>query len=593
MKHTPTAIPSNIQHRVYDLLQDVFGKATEAQTKALISRLAWVQLNSGEHLFSQGEDGDALFVLVQGRMKVLRHNNGHALPLREIVPGEVIGELALISEQPRSADVIAVRDSGLLVMSRSDFKSLYSTYPDLAWKMSQTMAYRLTVPESRRNLRRIKNLALVTLSGGNEIDKLIDELLIHSLSEKVIVLSDDVSKEQYYHIDHSNMSRSELLALTDKMEGDYDLVIYRCNSEDSKWNAYSLRQADEVVLVAQSDQGMQVPILDRFFDNKGVLTLMSMVILHPTESLEPAAVRRLLAGYHCDYHFHIRDWDRDDIARLWRHLFDRSIGLVLAGGGARALAHVGVWKAITELGIPIDRIGSSGSGSAFGGVLALGCDLETTLKICRDLAANGPSKNRSSIPGMGLFKGNSVGKTLKKYFGDRWIEDCPIPFYCISTNLTSGMPTKHVTGDMYKAIAASTALPGLVPPVRIGEDYHVDGLITDNFPIENMIEWGAKKIIGVNFDRSFSAYVSEGGSPTSQPVLEGLFGGRKKNELTLLETMIFSVTAGKQNAKDDALIDALIKPEVGRYGVLEWSAYDDLVQAGYSAAMLGLRNFDY
>ena len=592
MKHTPSVIPSNVQHRVMDLLPEVFGMATEVHTKALLSRLAWIQVNSGDNLFSQGEDGDALYILVQGRMKVLRHNNGHALPLREIVPGEVIGELALISEQPRSADVIAVRDSGLLIMSRADFKSLYSSYPELAWKMSQTMAYRLTVPESRRNLRRIKNLALVTLSGGNEIDKLIDELLIHSLTGKIVVLSDDASKEQYYHIDHNNLSRSELLALTDNLERDNDLVIYRCNSEDSKWNAYSLRQADEVVLVAQSDQGMQVPILDRFFERKGVLTLMSMVILHPTERLEPASVRRLLAGYHCDYHFHIRNWNKQDIGRLWRHLFDRSIGLVLAGGGARAIAHVGVWKALKELGIPIDRIGCSGSGSAFGGMLALDHDLNTTLNICKDLAISAPSKKTRPIPGMDRFRSKAVGKTLKKYLGEQLIEDCPIPFYCISTNLTSGRPAKHVTGDMYRAIIASTALPGLVPPIQIGNDYHVDGLITDNFPVDQMIEWGAKKIIGVNFDRSFSQE-PEDRSKGASSFFGNLFSSKRKKELTLLETMIFSITAGKKSPEEEDLIDVLIKPEVGEFGVLEWTAYEELVQAGYSAALKALRDFTY
>jgi NTE family protein len=253
------------------------------------------------------------------------------------------------------------------------------------------------------------------------------------------------------------------------------------------------------------------------------------------------------------------------------------------------MAHLGVWKAIRELNIHIDAIGGTSMGAFLGGVMAFDWDFERIYEICKEIAHSRPSSDFNPIPYASLIRGGNLDKTLKKYYLEHDIEDCIIPFYCISTNLTTVSQHIHSHGNMFKAIRASGSLPGIVPPVPIKNHWHVDGGIIENFPVEHMVEMGMKKIIGVSFDPGTNPSTVHSDIPgLKSQILNGLFKTTPELQIpSVIETVMLSTTANSQSRqkKSEAMVDTLVVPDVSQYGLLEWKSFDKVVEVGYESAM--------
>lgn len=213
---------------------------------------------------------------------------------------------------------------------------------------------------------------------------------------------------------------------------------------------------------------------------------------------------------------------------LKKDVDDLKIGLVLSGGGAKGMAHIGVLKVIDELGLQIDYIGGTSIGAIIGALYASGYSAQqldsifTSQNYSTLLQDNLPRSSKTfyekedsekyaltlpfdkfkvSFP-RGLSKGQNMYNLLSKLTNHvSHIEDfskLPIPFFCIATNVESGKETVFNKGYLPKAITASGAIPTLFSPVQIKDSIYVDGGITNNYPVERVRAMGAEFIIGVD-----------------------------------------------------------------------------------------------
>lgn len=155
------------------------------------------------------------------------------------------------------------------------------------------------------------------------------------------------------------------------------------------------------------------------------------------------------------------------------------IGLVLSGGGARGLAHIGVYKALIEGGKEIGIISGTSMGAVIGALIANGYTPNEIEKIAKDEVKS--KLFHLNRPKLSLASLEPVRKILEELLPEK-MENLKTPLYLSSTNLSAGENMMLYEGNLYDAIMASTAIPIAFKPIKIGIDYHVDGGLTNNFP---------------------------------------------------------------------------------------------------------------
>jgi NTE family protein len=260
-----------------------------------------------------------------------------------------------------------------------------------------------------------------------------------------------------------------------------------------------------------------------------------------------------------------------------RLLTGRGNGLVLSGGGARGMAHIGVARALHEHGFDIDVVMGTSIGALVGAAIALEWDILSLVgKAARFCRAN--QLFEITIPRLSLLAGRNVRTSLARWFGDLQIEDTPIPYSCVSTNLNTATLAVHQAGSLQLWTRASAAVPGVFPPVVVGETVHVDGGVLNNMPSDLIRETGAGFVLGVD--------VGAGATPPQQDI--NLLSSRVP--LNILELLIRVGCLG-----DDARwalrrkqCDVLIVPPLSKFGLLNFKAYQEIIELGYRAALESL-----
>ncbi|MEI7011745.1 patatin-like phospholipase family protein [Leptospira licerasiae] len=181
-----------------------------------------------------------------------------------------------------------------------------------------------------------------------------------------------------------------------------------------------------------------------------------------------------------------------------RYLVSRTRGLALGGGGARALAHVGLLKVLEREGIRFDFVSGSSFGAVIGALYARGESTDSIFKMIGKFFGGIEKPFDPTIPLISFFKGKRMLRMLKDAFGTQLIEDLKIPFATSAVDLHSGQEYVMDQGPIWEALAAAMSLPGMFPPVFKGDHLLIDGGVINNVP-ENLIRRkGADVILSVN-----------------------------------------------------------------------------------------------
>jgi NTE family protein len=261
-----------------------------------------------------------------------------------------------------------------------------------------------------------------------------------------------------------------------------------------------------------------------------------------------------------------------DAGRVARRLTGRAVGLVLSGGGARGLAHVGVIDELLAAGVPIDRVGGTSMGAFIGAMLAVGMDAEEIDARCYEEWVRRSPLSDYRMPRISLIRGDRARAMLERTFGDARIESAAREFSCVSCDLVSGDLVVHRRGPLYEAVGASISVPGLVPPLARGGRLLVDGGVLDNLPVGAVGASGEGPLIAVDI----TARVRPA-APGDEP-------------LRLRETLVRTLTLGSADTAAAARrhADLVIKPADIGAGFLEFHQLDRLREEGRRAAAAAL-----
>jgi NTE family protein len=267
-----------------------------------------------------------------------------------------------------------------------------------------------------------------------------------------------------------------------------------------------------------------------------------------------------------------------------RVLTGQSVGLVLSGGAARAYAHIGAIRALREAKVPIDFVGGSSMGAIIAAGLAMGWDdAELDARIRKAFVESSPLAD-IAFPLIAMTHGAQVHARMKEHFGEVQIADLWLPFFCVSSDLTSGTYRLHRRGLVREALEASIALPGILPPVVDKGHVLVDGAVTKNFPSDIMRTIQAGPIVGVDVTHARGLKPEDIKTPVS--LWRWILSGDWKRGPPIVSVLMRSATlsTGRDLLVGRESTDVLITPEVSDIEIRNWKAYDPAVEAGYRAA---------
>jgi NTE family protein len=589
------------------LTSDLLRGVSEAQLRAIAPPPEWVALAAGETLIRQGEPGAAFYFLVHGRLRVFVEHDGQSHQVGEVQPGEGVGEMALLTGEPTSATVRVMHDSSLIRFSRESYLQLMESCPEAALHVMRMVIKRLR----RQGIARTRRAPSFATIAVVPLDPDIDTArFVASLAEQLAPLRPAIAIGlNSLDPEHATLvRRTQRLAPEDEHAITARLIelecarpstmIYEALAAPVEWTRIAIRQTDLVLLLTTVDADPALrPHEDAFINylECQLAPRTDLVVLHPEQWREACGTRRWLEPRTITEWHHLRCWQAEDFARLARVLSGSAICLVLGGGGARGLAEIGVLRALREAGVPIDRVGGTSMGSIIGAMVALGYSIEQMTAIHREIWLERYPLSDYTFPAMSIIRGRRLHNLTRELFADQLIEDLPIPYFCISANLTNADQIVHDRGPLWQGVRASSSLPGTGPPLFLDGNVLIDGGVLNNLPVDVMRARHGGFVIGVDVSREQAMtvpcdleQVPSGGrllwnrlNPFRQtPRLPNIFEILYRTA-TLNACRWANVTRG--------LVDLAIIPPVSRIGTLEFKPFDAIIEAGYREAVRVLR----
>ncbi|HEY7979510.1 MAG TPA: patatin-like phospholipase family protein [Rhizomicrobium sp.] len=569
-----TVYPESLRERLrgFPLLADV----GEAALRRLLSEANWFGLPGGMLLKRDGENDRALFLVVTGSLGVfVDDEKGGKRLVAHIPAGETVGEMSLISgEDSHSAQLVALRDTELLRISPEGFESLIARHPLVMMNLMRVLVKRLQETTQRpADVARPKTFAMIPLQEG-----LGDEPIARRIASVLVQMG---SKAAVLDANSAEQSAEWFNAF----EAAHDVVFYRGDAPDSAWTQLCLRQADRILLLAESDKPLPLRPLDLPAFKERATGLPQLLLLHRSGRADELPEHFALRSGLFESHHHVRAHNMDDIRRLARFISGRAVGLVLAGGGARGFAHIGVIKALIEAKVPFDHLGGTSMGGIIAAGIALEWNLDELIARMRDVFVKSNPLSDYTIPLIALVRGKKVSNLLREHFGDVRIEEMPRPFFCVSSDLTSGRIHVHRAGPLWRALRASVALPGILPPVTHHGHLLVDGGVMNNLPVDVMSQHATGPIIASDVTGELDIRVTD--ERYGERPWWWLVWQRMRGTPSILSILMRSGTVGSEAqrrlVRDQ--VNYLFEPPLPDIGLRDWKKFDQAVAEGYEHAI--------
>ncbi|MES1199268.1 MAG: patatin-like phospholipase family protein [Pseudomonadota bacterium] len=544
---------------------------------ALEEESEWFSVPAGWSVMRAGEPADGVFFLISGSLAAFRPVDlgGHKL-LGYIRPGEPVGEMALIAREPHSSSVFAMRDSELLRLSPEAFDRLMEAHPKLMQRVARLMLSRARM-QGRDNARADPKIYAL-ISTSPTIDLKLRARTLQSalarLGKRVAIVGDECE-----HVDSRWF---------DKLESENDAVFLMSPIADTPWFRTCLRQADRIWVLARADARPSVPLFPAEEPSPArAFRLVDVILLHHGSDRKAATTDEWRIAADAARLFHWRGLADEDAARLARIVARRSIGLVLSGGGARAYAHIGVVRALREAGLPFDTCGGTSMGAIVAACAAMGWnDDEIEVRIRKAFVESNPLGDYV-LPVVSLSSGKRVEDRLQEHFGEVLIEDLEVPFFAVSTNLTTAGIRVHRAGLLRQTLRASISLPGILPPVIEGDNILVDGAVLKNFPVDVLKDLHRGPIIGVDVAQQEGINADDFRHPP------GFFGWVAAHGLQaappIASLLIRAATLAVDPWEGRSATDLLVIPDMPDVDLRDWRKFDEAVSAGYESTVAALQ----
>jgi predicted acylesterase/phospholipase RssA/CRP-like cAMP-binding protein len=523
------------------------------------------ELRRGEFLYRERQEGASFYAVVHGRLGIWSGRRR----IGEVRSGQCVGEVALLREGLRSATVRAERDCRLLRLDRADFEHLFADHPKELLHLVLGLTDRLFAARCEE-VKPSRSIAIIPLLEHPEIERFC-QALQHQLqsrhSSALFPPSQSLPEPGWF----------------DLQESRFTTVLYQCRPQLDGWSERCLRQADRVVVVGLSKQPMAMGPLEHYWADMHKGPTRNLLVLLGWGKRRGTS--RWLEGRPAMGVHHL-DWGQPP-KRIARFLDGTAVGLVLGGGGARGLAHIGVLRALEEKGVEVDLA----CGTSMGGlVAALHASGRSAQRVEIDLrwAWNeaGPFLD-FTFPLYSVIKGQRMTARLRRLVGSAYIEDLPMPFFCMSADITHARSVIHDHGPLVQWLAVGMSVPGVAPPFPHNGSLLLDGGLLNNLPVDVAASYDCGKIVAINVDPKDEMAINmrdfEGSMP--QQLWRKLRGRTTAPHIFEILVRVTTLSNAASVGRLRHTIDHYIQPETGRYGLFDFHLADAIIAAGYEAAI--------
>ncbi|WP_395673239.1 patatin-like phospholipase family protein [Phenylobacterium sp.] len=535
----------------------------------------WFSLPGGQPLYVAGDPADRLYVVRAGRLGAFRREEGQETQFLGVIrPGEPAGEMALIAGSPHSADVIALRDTEVVGLSREAFLEACEVDGSVMTELARLMILRTRQATSVGTTGEPSVFGFVAVGQPGPLRPLLERIAkeIARLGYSVTCVGAEAAG-----------APTEWFS---EVERTHDFVLYVAEADDEGWRYSVARQVDRLFRVGRGDRKPPAdPPTDAPLQAQ---QLVDLILIQPPSVAAPSGSEAWAALVQPARIFHMRRGETADAQRIARVLTGQSVGLVLSGGGARAYAHIGAIRALRERGVPIDFVGGVSMGAIVAAGVAMGWDDAELDRRIRAAFVDSSPLDDIAFPFLAMTRGEKVAARLAEHFGDTHISDLWRPFFCLSSNLTTGAYHLHRQGLLRTALRASISLPGVMPPATDGANVLVDGAVLKNFPADIMRSTQLGPIVGIDVTGGRSITAAQVARPESawRWLLSGKW--RKGPPIVSLLMRAATVSSGRDLAAAREATDVLIMPETAGVEIRDFAAYQPAVASGYAATLKAL-----
>lgn len=564
-------------------------------------QMEWIFLPGGETLMRQGDKADGMYVVVNGSLVYeVRNDQGLVVSTGTFSKGDIIGEMALLTGEPRTATVVATLSCEIVKISTVAFETVFSKHPPSMLAITKLIADRFTKDRmGKRTIKKTRSIiTLFPLQKDLSVREFAHNLAgaLKKIGRTTIVENKDFKKNK----GDREHAVSDILESLYHLQDSHDFLILCPNFEDKLWTETILHHTNRILLLSDAKKAdVLSPEEIRFLGDADETfgPIRELVLLYSDVNAKPQNTSNLTRVRKIDVVRHIRTYSQHGFESLTRFITGRSIGLALGGGGAKGFAHIGLIKAMQEENIPIDMIGGTSAGALMASIYAMGNDAPNLERIAKALMSDKKTLNDYTVPVVSLIRGKKFNTVIKSFVGETMIEDLWLPYFAVATSLTKAQKVIIDRGPVWKALRASASIPGILPPFFEKGELLVDGAMLDNIPGAVMREKGADFVISVALasdgdsaaDERFGSIYPKNNSGALPSALRLFFKRifskaqnlkEAPNLLSLLMRATF-VASDAAMAQAKAESDIFAELPVEQYGLFDWKKFYELVEIGY------------
>ncbi|XP_016067253.1 PREDICTED: patatin-like phospholipase domain-containing protein 7 [Miniopterus natalensis] len=541
--------------------------------------LDWMEVEAGRAVYRQGDKSDCTYIVLSGRLRsVIRKDDLKKRLAGEYGRGDLIGVVETLTHQPRATTVHAVRDSELAKLPAGALTSIKRRYPQVVTRLIHLLGEKILGSlqqgaaaghqfglhstgskwDSGNPASNLSTVAIMPVSEDVPLTAFALELR-HALSAigPVLLLTSDNIKQRLGSAALDSIHEYRLSSWLGQQEDIHRIVLYQADSTLTPWTQRCIRQADCILIVGLGEQEPTVgevrcPGVSGFCGEVGRAGLR-MRLWVPVEALTAASA----PGWH------------------------------------RGCAQVGIIRALTECGIPVDMVGGTSIGAFMGALYAEERSYSQIRIRAKQWAEDMTSMMKTMLdltyPITSMFSGAGFNSSVCSVFKDRQIEDLWIPYFTITTDISASAMRVHTDGSLWRYVRASMSLSGYMPPLCDPKDGHLlmDGGYINNLPADVARSMGAKVVIAIDVGSQDETDLTNYGDSLSGWWLlwkrwNPLATKVKVLNMAEIQTRLAYVCCVRQleEVRNSDYCEYL-RPPIDSYGTLDFGKFTEICEVGY------------
>lgn len=588
--------------RVTRVLGELIGPGHGDVVDDVTELLEWTRIEAGTTLFSQGDHADAAYIVVTGRLRLVSVLDGETTLDVSVGRGDIVGELGIIEQAPRSASAIATRDTTLAKLSDTSFETLTGKHPKLMLQVFRKILTRVIRPTHRSPHAGM--IAVAVLSPGADagiVRAIAAEIERHGTTlyldrEQVGRFFD---RRGVVDATAGSAEHARLAEFLSEADVAHRWVVLETDRTSTTWTAQALRSADRVVLVTSPfPDERELALVRRFTETVDQVPDRDLWVVQANHSsiMRPVANREVMLASRPDRILQHRRNDPGSTGRIARLVSGTATGVALSGGGGRAFAQIGALRALVDSGFTIDVITGTSMGSIVAGMHAFVDDAHVLAERVED-GFRGADILDYTLPLVSLVSGKGLTEAIEYNCGPILIEELAVPFSCLSTNLTTAQLVEHRRGSLAAALRSSVSLPGVFPPVVVDGELLVDGGILENLPVSPLVrDPSVSTVVAVDvaLPAGPSSRVAYGTGVSGHEVVRSRLSRRNGRYPGITTTVMASMLLGSARSRREALadgrIDVYLSLNLRGVKLLDFAAIAEIADRGYDAAVAELES---